>query len=65
MRFLRVWDTVDVMIDLFVDLPKLTTISLDGHNPVCGDDQSHLRRNINGHESYDNTLVLKGRLNEY
>ena len=48
----------------FLDLPKLHTISFDGSWVLAGDDNEDNRKSIiNGHESYDNTLIMKSKLN--
>ena len=46
---------------LILDLPKLHTISFYGSNAVAGDDQDNRKAIINGHESYDNTLIMKSK----
>ena len=47
-------------ISFFIlDLPKLHTISFDGDYVLAGDDRSNRKTIINGHESYDNTLIMK------
>ena len=45
---------------LILDLPKLHTISFNDWNggALAGDDRDN-RKIINGHESYDNTLIMK------
>ena len=62
-----------LFIFIFIlDLPKLHTISFDGHeiidewcmiwkSPIQGG-QYNRKTNINGHESYDNTLIMKSKL---
>ena len=45
-----------------LDLPKLHTISFDGWNALAGDDGDNRETIINGHESYDNTLIMKSKL---
>ena len=47
---------------LILDLPKLHTISFDGDNALEGDDRDNRKTIINGHESYDNTLIMKSKL---
>ena len=47
---------------LILDLPKLHTISFDGNYALVGDDRAKRRTIINGHESYDNTLIMKSKL---
>ena len=44
---------------LILDLPKLHTISFDGYHALRGDDRDNRKTMINGHESYDNTLIMK------
>ena len=44
---------------LILDLPKLHTISFIGDYALAGDDRANRETIINGHESYDNTLVMK------
>ena len=46
----------------FLDLPKLHTISFDGNHVLKGDDRANRKTIINGHESYDNTLIMKSKL---
>ena len=43
---------------LILDLPKLHTISFNGEYALDGDG-GYNRKTINGHESYDNTLIMK------
>ena len=44
---------------LILDLPKLHTISFNGYYALEGDDRDNRKTIINGHESYDNTLIMK------
>ena len=44
---------------LILDLPKLHTISFNGRQALDGDDRDNRKTMINGHESYDNTLIMK------
>ena len=44
---------------MLVDLPKLHTISFNGNCALSGDNQDNRKTKINGHESYDNTLIMK------
>ena len=46
---------------LILDLPKLHTISFNGKNALAGDDRANRKTMINGHESYDNTLIMKSK----
>ena len=47
-----------------LDLPKLHTISFDddGVCALAGDYRDNRKTVINGHESYDNTLIMKSKL---
>ena len=45
----------------FLDLPKLHTISYDGDYVLQGDKRASRETIINGHESYDNTLIMKSK----
>ena len=45
---------------LILDLPKLHTISFNGGWAIEGDNGDNRQTMINGHESYDNTLIMKG-----
>ena len=42
---------------LILDLPKLHTISFNGVHALYG--RANRKTMINGHESYDNTLIMK------
>ena len=42
-----------------LDLPKLHTISFNGYHALQGDYGDNRKTIINGHESYDNTLIMK------
>ena len=42
-----------------IDLPKLHTISFSGYFALQGDNRDNRKTMINGHESYDNTLIMK------
>ena len=44
---------------LILDLPKLHTISFNDDSALAGDDGDNRETMINGHESYDNTLIMK------
>ena len=44
---------------LILDLPKLHTISFNGNYALRGDNGDNRQTMINGHESYDNTLIMK------
>ena len=45
---------------LILDLPKLHTISFESVS-LAGDDRANRKTIINGHESYDNTLIMKSK----
>ena len=45
---------------LILDLPKLHTISFNG-SALEGDSRDNRKTIINGHESYDNTLIMKSK----
>ena len=47
---------------LILDLPKLHTISFNGGYALDGDDRDNRKTIINGHWSYDNTLIMKSKL---
>ena len=47
---------------LILDLPKLYTISFDGIAAFAGDCGDNRKTIINGHESYDNILIMKSKL---
>ena len=47
---------------LILDLPKLHTISFNDGYALVGDDRNNRRTIINGHASYDNTLIMKSKL---
>ena len=47
---------------LILDLPKLHTISFNGDYALAGDWGENRKTMINGHESYDNTLIMKSKL---
>ena len=46
-----------------LDLPKLHTLSFDGMFVLSGNYQSKYESLINGYESYDNTLIMRSKLN--
>ena len=47
---------------LILDLPKLHTISFNDSNALSGDCGDNRKTIINGHLSYDNTLIMKSKL---
>ena len=49
-----------IFISFFIlDLPKLHTISFNGDSTLAGDGGNNRKTMINGHSSYDNTLIMK------
>ena len=44
---------------LILDLPKLHTISFNGWFALTGDVRDNRKTMINGHESFDNILIMK------
>ena len=44
---------------LILDLPKLHTISFNDRWALAGDNRDNRKKRIKGHESYDNTLIMK------
>ena len=44
---------------LILDLPKLHTISFNGKYALACDNRGNHKTMINGHESYDNALIMK------
>ena len=44
---------------LILDLPKLQIISFNGSYAIVGDGGDNRKTIINGHESFDNTLIMK------
>ena len=46
-----------------LDLPKLHTLSFDGMFVLSGNYQSKYESLINGYKSYDNTLIMRSKLN--
>ena len=47
---------------IFLDLPKLHTISFYGDNALAGNWGDNRKTIINGHKSFDNTLIMKSKL---
>ena len=47
---------------LILDLPKLHTISFNSEWALAGDNRDNCKTIINGHWSYDNTLIMKSML---
>ena len=59
--YLKVCDDYQFLIQ---DLSKLHTISFDGYGVLQGDDRYNRETIINGHWSYNNTLIMKSKKNE-
>ena len=57
--FESIWWLFIFISFLILDLPKLHTISFNGGYALQGDDGDNRITMINGHESYDNTLIMK------
>ena len=55
-------DLIWFLIINILDLPKLTTILIDGRGALFGDDDDNRITIINGHESFDNMLIMKSML---
>ena len=65
MEWLLIWFDLIwfFIITNILDLPKLTTISFDGDYALRGDYRDNRKTIINGYESYDNTLIMRSKLN--
>ena len=51
------------VITFTLDLPNLRTLSLLGRGFIlAGDNRDHRKAIINGHESFDNILIMKSKL---
>ena len=46
---------------LILDLPKLHTIAFNGWWALQGDNRDNRKTMINGHLSFDNTLIMKSK----
>ena len=57
--YLKVCDACSFLI---LDLPKLYTILFNSQYALAGDMRNDRKTIINGHESYDNTLIMKSKL---
>ena len=57
--FESIWWLFIFISFLILDLPKLHTISFNGYCALDGDFRDNRKTMINGHESYDNTLIMK------
>ena len=60
--FESMWRLFIFISFLILDLPKLHTISFNGAGILVGDPRDNRKTIINGHESYDNTLIMKSKL---
>ena len=61
--FESMWWLLIFISFLILDLPKLHTISFNGvYSALQGDDGDNRKTIINGHKSYDNTLIMKSKL---
>ena len=61
--FESMWWLFVLISFLILDLPKLHTISFNGiYGALKGDNQENRETIINGHRSYDNTLIMKSTL---
>ena len=62
--FESMWWSFIFISFLILDLPKLHTISFNGglFGALLGDGRDNRKTIINGHESYDNTLIMKSTL---
>ena len=61
--YLKVYDdcSFSFHFSFFLDLPKLHTISFNDDGILGGDGGDNRKAIINGHESYDNTLIMKSK----
>ena len=59
--FESMWWLFILISFLILDLPKLHTISFYSVY-IFEDDNKDNRKKINGHESFDNTLIMKSKL---
>ena len=57
--FESMWWLLIFISFIILDLPKLHTISFNGECALAGDCGDNRKTIINGHESYDNTLIMK------
>ena len=57
--FESMWRLFIFISFLILDLPKLHTISFNGPYALAGDNRANRKTMINGHESYNNTLIMK------
>ena len=60
--YIAVFESIWWLFILILDLPKLHTISFNDSCNLQGDPQDNRKTIINGHESYDNTLIMKSKL---
>ena len=62
--FESMWWLFIIISFLILDLPKLHTISFNGcYGALQGDDRDNCKTMINYYKSYDNTLIMKSKLN--
>ena len=52
----------NIIIIYDIDLPNLKTISFKGGSALQGDNKNNRIAIINGHESYNNWLIMKSKL---
>ena len=57
--FESMWWLLIFISFLILDLPKLHTISFNGDCAIYGDNRANRKTMINGHESFDNALIMK------
>ena len=57
--FESMWWLFYFILFLILDLPNLHTIEYYGKHILAGADRDNRETMINGHESYDNTLIMK------
>ena len=50
-----------LLLFITLDLPRLKTMLFNGNGVLRGSDEDNRRANINGHPSYMNTLIMKGK----
>ena len=61
-EFESIWWLFIFISFLILDLPKLHTILFNSNYVLGGDPRANRKTIINGHESYDNTLIMKSKL---
>ena len=62
--YLKVYDdcSFSFHISFVLDLPKLHTITIIGDYALAGDARDNRKTIINGHRSYNNTLIMKSKM---